>query len=69
MRYAISRKTGYKRVTDAGTIRFQQRLLYLASALDTSYVGLEEIDDGMWSIHFGTVLLARFDQRDRIIRE
>ncbi len=56
-----------KRVTDAGTIRFQQRLLYLATALDTYHVGLEEVDDGIWSIHFGTVLLARFDERDGII--
>ena len=57
-----------KRVTDAGTIRFQSRLPYLATALDTSYVGLEEVEDGIWSIHFGTVLLARFDERDYIIR-
>ena len=56
-----------KRVTDAGTIRFQSRLLYLATALDNYYVGLEEVDDGIWSIHFGTVLLARFDERDGII--
>ena len=58
-----------KRVTDAGTIRFQSRLLYLANALDNYAVGLEEVDDGIWSIHFGTVLLARCDERDYIIRE
>ena len=58
-----------KRVTDAGTIRVQSRLLYLANALDNYSVGLEEVDDGIWSIHFGTVLLARFDERDDIIRE
>lgn len=58
-----------KRVTDAGTIRFQQRLLFLANALDNHHVGLEEVDDGIWSIYFGTVLLARFDERDGIIRE
>ena len=54
-------------MTDAGTIRFQSRLLYLATALDNHYVGLEDVDDGIWSIHFGTVLLARFDERDGII--
>ena len=58
-----------KRVTDAGTIRFQQRLLYVANALDAYQVGLEEIDDGISSIYFGTVLLARFDERDGVIRE
>ena len=54
---------------DAGTIRFQQRRLFLTNALDTYYVGVEEIDDGIWSIYFSTVLLARFDERDGIIRE
>ena len=58
-----------KRVTDAGTIRFQSRLLYLANALDNYVVGLEEVDDGIWSIHFVSVLLARVDERDDIIRE
>ena len=58
-----------KRVTDAGTIRFQSRLRYLANALDNYYVGLEEVADGIWSIRFGTVLLARFDARDYISRE
>ena len=58
-----------KRVTDAGTIRFQHRLLYLANALDNSHVGLEEVDDGIWSLFFGTTLLARFDERDCILRE
>jgi putative transposase len=57
-----------KRVTDAGMIRFQSRLLYLATALDSYHVGLEEVADGIWSIDFGTTLLARFDERDGIIR-
>lgn len=26
-------------------------------------VGLEEVDDGIWSLFFGTVLLGRFDER------
>jgi hypothetical protein len=27
-------------------------------------VGLEEIDDGVWSLYYGSVLLARFDERE-----
>ncbi len=38
------------RVTDAGTIRFRSRLSYLATVLDAYHVGLEEVDDGIWSI-------------------
>ena len=58
-----------ERVTDAGTIRFQSRLLFLANALDNDHVGLEEVDDGIWPVFFGAVLLARVDERDYIIRK
>lgn len=57
-----------KRVTDAGTFRFQQRLLYIANALVDQWIGLEETDDGVWSIYFNTVLLATLDEHDFIIR-
>lgn len=57
-----------KRVTNAGTIRLKTRLLFLANALKQHPVGLEEIDDGIWSIHFCQVLLGRVDERDYIIR-
>jgi putative transposase len=57
-----------KRVTDAGTFRFQQRLLYIANALVNQHIGLEETDDGVWAIYFNTVLLATLDERDFVIR-
>lgn len=57
-----------KRVTNAGTIRLRKRLLFLANALKQHPVGLEEIDDGIWSIHFCHVLLGRVDERDYIIQ-
>ena len=57
-----------KKVTTAGTFRFQKRLLYLANALVDQHIGLEETDDGIWAIHFNTILLATFDDRDYIIR-
>ena len=57
-----------KRVTDAGTFRFQQRLLYIANALVNQHIGLEETDDGVWAIYFNTVLIATLDERDFIIR-
>src|SRR5213079_2182012 len=57
-----------KRVTNAGTIRLRKRLLFIANALKQHPVGLEEVDDGIWSIHFCNVLLGRVDERDYIIR-
>lgn len=57
-----------KRITNAGTFRFKHRLLFIANALKQHHIGLEEVDDGIWSIYFGRVLLARLDERDYIIR-
>ena len=57
-----------KRVTNAGTIRFKRRLLFIANSLKQQVVGLEEVDDGIWSIYFCNVLLARVDERDYVIR-
>src|SRR5262245_60285772 len=41
-----------KRVTNAETIRLKTQLLFLANALKQHVVGLEEVGDGIWSIHF-----------------
>lgn len=57
-----------KMVTTAGTIRLRSKLLFLAHALTHEYIGLEEIDDGLWSIYVGPMLLARVSERDFILR-
>jgi transposase InsO family protein len=57
-----------KRVTNAGTIRFKKRLVFIATSLTQHLLGLEEIDDGVWSIYFCHVLLARIDERDYVLR-
>jgi putative transposase len=57
-----------KRVTNAGTIRFKTRLLFIANSLKQQVVGLEEVDDGVWSLYFCNVLLARIDERDYVLR-
>jgi len=57
-----------KRITSGGTFRFGRRLLFLANPLEGYDVGLDETGDGIWSIYFCNVLLARFDERDGIIR-
>ncbi len=57
-----------KRVTTAGTIRFKKRLVFVSHALTPHPIGLEEVDDGVWSIYFCQVLLARLDERDYVLR-
>ena len=56
-----------KRVTNAGTIRFKRRLLYLSTALKAHRVGLEEVADGIWSLYFCEVLLGRIDERRAVV--
>ncbi|HEX6535594.1 MAG TPA: hypothetical protein VF041_13440 [Gemmatimonadaceae bacterium] len=56
------------RVTSAGTFRFEDRLLFIANALEQRHIGLEKIDTRLWSISLGPVLLARLEERDHIIR-
>ena len=56
-----------KRVTNAGTFRLKHRLVFIANALKQHVIGLEEVDDGVWSIYFCNVLLARLDERDYIL--
>jgi transposase InsO family protein len=57
-----------KRVTNAGTIRFKTKLLYLSTALKQHRIGLEEVDDGIWSLYFCDVLLGRIDERKALIK-
>lgn len=52
-----------KRITDAGTFRFKDRLFFLSNALDNHQIGLEEVEDGLWSVHFCHLVLARIDER------
>jgi hypothetical protein len=58
-----------KRITNAGTFRFKKKLLFIANALKQFTIGLEEVDDGVWSIYFCNVPLGRIDERDYVIRD
>ncbi len=51
----------------AGTFRLNYHLVFIANALEQHCIGLEEIDDGVWSIYFNRVLLARLDERNYIL--
>jgi hypothetical protein len=57
-----------KRVTNAGTIRFKTKLLYLSTALRQHRIALEEVEDGIWSVYFCDVLLGRIDERKALMK-
>jgi putative transposase len=57
-----------RRVSNAGTFRFKSRQLFLSDTLLQEQIALEETGDGVWSLYFDDVLLARLDERDFKLR-
>jgi putative transposase len=53
-----------RRVSSKGTITWRQQRLFLSESLVRTEVGLEEVEDGRWSIYLADTLLARYDERD-----
>lgn len=53
-----------RRVSRAGTFRFRAHQLFLSDTLTEEEIALEEVADGIWSIYFFDVLIARLDERD-----
>jgi hypothetical protein len=54
-----------RRCRSAGAIKWQGRQLFVSEVFRGEFLGLEEIDDGLWSLYFGPLLLGRYDERDR----
>lgn len=52
-----------RRVSRNGGVRWAKRWLNVSSVLAEEHVAFEEVDDAVWSLYFGAVLLARFDER------
>jgi len=50
-------------VSNAGNFRWHARQIFVSQALAQQWIGLEETDDGVWSMYFYDVLLARLDER------
>ena len=57
-----------RQVSKSSMFRFNHRQVFLSEALIDEHIGLEEVEDGLWSIYFYNVLLGRLDERDYKIR-
>ncbi len=53
-----------RKVSRNGGIRWKKGWVNISHSLLEQNVGLEEIDDGVWSLYFGPVLLGRFHEDD-----
>jgi transposase InsO family protein len=51
-------------VSPEGHISWRGKVLFLTEALATERIGLEEVADGLWTIHFAQVAIGRLNERD-----
>jgi putative transposase len=56
-------------VSHNGGIRWNGKRVPVTTVLTGQYVGLQEIDDGIWSVHFGPIELGRLDERGLLIQD
>lgn len=52
-------------VRQGGEIKWRGEYLFVSESLRGERIGLEEDGDGRWSVYFGAVLLARFEEPER----
>ena len=57
-----------RRVSTIGQVSWAGAPLFLSEALAGEAVAFEEIDDGLWTIRFASVVLGRFDERQRCLQ-
>src|SRR5215210_4730671 len=50
-------------VSGNGGIRWNRDWVNVSTVCIGEYVGLEEIDNGIWTVYFGPLKLGRFDER------
>ena len=57
-----------RRVSTIGQVSWNAHALFLSGALAGEDVAFEEVDDGLWTVHFATRPLGRYDGRHRRIQ-
>jgi hypothetical protein len=54
-------------VSPIGQVSWRNTLVFVSGALAGEDVAFEEVDDGIWTVLFATVVLGRLNERDRKI--
>lgn len=52
-----------RKVSSNGVVYWRNKLVYVSHLLAQERVGMDAIEDGIWQVYFGPVLLGRFDER------
>jgi hypothetical protein len=58
-----------RRVSRAGTIRVFGKQIFVSHTLDEDYVGLEEVDDGVYDLFFCFYHIGRYELQTNKIRD
>jgi len=58
-----------RRVSRSGTIRVLGRQIFVSNTLQEDYVGLEEVDDGVYDLYFCFYQIGRYDLKANKIRD
>ncbi len=58
-----------RRVSRAGTIRVLRRQIFVSNTLQKDYVGLEEVDDGVYDLYFCFYQIGRYELKTNRIRD
>jgi len=56
-------------VSESGGIRWNHHYVNVSVCCAGEYIGLEEIDDGVWNVYFGPLKLGRFHERHMRIED
>ena len=58
-----------RRVSRGGTIRVFHKQPFVSNVLQEDYVGLEEVDDGVYDLYFCFYQIGRYDLREKRIQD
>jgi transposase InsO family protein len=58
-----------RRVSRSGTIRVLHRQIFVSNTLQEDYVGLEEVDDGVYDLYFCFYQIGRYELRKNKIND
>lgn len=58
-----------RKVGSNGVIYWHNKMVYVSALLKDENVGIEEIDDGIWQVYFGTVGLGRINESKKTAKD
>lgn len=58
-----------RRVDHKGQLKFRKKRVFFSHTFAHEPIGFEEIDDGIWSVWYGQILIGRYDEAKGLFRD